>query len=94
MKKIMIKFKRKNQSRRRTAMKITLRIISIILLISTFVVIFQFSAQDGKTSGGLSNRITTEFVNRFFYFKILLFNLDKKRLILLSETTFYCCSKL
>lgn len=47
--------------------KIILRIISMLLLLCTFFVIFSFSAQDGDESGSLSRRATTEFVNRFPY---------------------------
>ena len=51
--------------------KIILRIISMILLLCTFFIIFNFSAQDGEESGSLSNKITTEFINRFPYTKDL-----------------------
>lgn len=47
--------------------KIILRIISMILLLCTFFVIFKFSAQVGEESGSLSREVTTEFINRFPY---------------------------
>lgn len=39
-----------------------LRIILILLLLCTFFVIFGFSSQDGKTSGGLSRTITEKIL--------------------------------
>lgn len=47
--------------------KIILRIVSMLLLLCTFFVIFRFSAQDGDESGSLSRKVTTEFINRFPY---------------------------
>lgn len=47
--------------------EIILRIISMILLLCTFFVIFNFSAQDGEDSGSLSKKVTAEFINRFPY---------------------------
>ena len=47
--------------------KIIFRIVSMILLLCTFFVIFRFSAQIGEESGSLSKKVTTEFVNRFRY---------------------------
>lgn len=51
--------------------KIIVRIISMLLLILTFITIFRFSAQDGVESGSLSNKVTTIFVNHFPYTKDL-----------------------
>lgn len=48
-----------------------IRIISILLLLLTFLVIFNFSAQNGEESGSLSNKVTTVFVNHFPYTKNL-----------------------
>lgn len=42
-----------------------LRIILMILLLCTFFVIFGFSSQDGETSGGLSQKITKQFLEKF-----------------------------
>lgn len=47
--------------------KIIIRIISMLLLLCTFFAIFGFSAQNGEESGGLSHKVTTEFINRFPY---------------------------
>lgn len=44
-------------------MKINIvRIILILLLLSTFFVIFGFSSQDGETSGGISRNITNRIL--------------------------------
>lgn len=51
--------------------KTIIRIISMLILVSTFYVIFSFSAQDGIESGNLSNKVTTIFVNHFPYTKNL-----------------------
>jgi len=51
--------------------KTIIRIISMLMLVSTFYVIFSFSAQDGIESGNLSNKVTTIFVNHFPYTKNL-----------------------
>ena len=48
-----------------------IRIISMLMLLGTFYVIFSFSAQDGIESGSLSNKVTTIFVNHFPYTKNL-----------------------
>lgn len=45
--------------------KAIVRIISMVLLLLTFFVIFNFSAQNGEESGSLSNKVTTIFVNNF-----------------------------
>lgn len=42
-----------------------LRIILIILLLGTFFIIFGFSNQDGQTSGGLSQKITKQVLEKF-----------------------------
>ncbi len=60
-----------------TMKKIIVRIISILLLIFTFITIFGFSAQDGEKSGSLSNKVTTIFVNHFPYTKDL--NVEAKQ---------------
>ncbi len=57
--------------------KTIIRIISILLLIFTFITIFSFSAQDGVESGSLSNKVTTIFVNYFPYTKDL--NIESKQ---------------
>lgn len=51
--------------------KTIIRIISMFLLLLTFLVIFNFSAQNGEESGSLSNKVTTVFVNHFPYTKNL-----------------------
>lgn len=48
-----------------------IRIISMLMLLATFYIIFSFSAQDGTESGSLSNKVTTEFVEHFPYTKNL-----------------------
>lgn len=48
-----------------------IRIISMLMLLGTFYIIFSFSAQDGIESGSLSNKVTTIFVNNFPYTKNL-----------------------
>lgn len=48
-----------------------IRIISMLLLLGTFFVIFNFSAQNGEESGSLSNKVTTVIVNKFPYTKVL-----------------------
>ena len=40
-------------------------------ILTTFYIIFSFSAQDGIESGSLSNKVTTIFVNHFPYTKSL-----------------------
>ena len=60
--------------------KIIIRVISIVILISTFFIIFKFSAQDGEESGGLSRKITVEFINRFSYTRNLSIE-EKEQLI-------------
>ena len=45
--------------------KYIIRIISIICLILTFFVIFNFSSQDGEISGGLSRNISTEIIELY-----------------------------
>lgn len=47
--------------------KIILRIIFLLLLCSTFFVIFDFSSQSGTESSSLSRKVTTKFVNIFPY---------------------------
>ena len=51
--------------------KIILRILFLLLLCSTFFVIFGFSSQDGTESSSLSRKVTTKFVNIFPYTKNL-----------------------
>lgn len=51
--------------------RIIIRIISMLMLLATFYIIFSFSAQDGIESGSLSNKVTTIFVNNFPYTKNL-----------------------
>jgi len=51
--------------------KIIIRIISMLLLLTTFFIIFNFSAQNGEESGSLSNKVTTIFINKFPYTKNL-----------------------
>lgn len=51
--------------------KIILRIIFLLLLCSTFFVIFGFSSQSGTESSSLSREVTTKFVNIFPYTKNL-----------------------
>ena len=46
-------------------MKKHIRIVSIICLILTFFVIFNFSSQDGETSGGLSRNIAVKIIEVF-----------------------------
>ena len=48
-----------------------IRIISIILLIMTFIKIFDFSSQDGQTSSGLSRKVARKIVDIFPYTKNL-----------------------
>lgn len=68
----------KYETRQGETMKKTIvRIISILLLIFTFITIFGFSAQDGAKSGNLSNKVTTIFVNNFPYTKDL--NVEAKQ---------------
>ncbi len=53
-------------------MKITIfRIIMLILLVLTFISIFNFSNQDGQTSGGLSRKVARKIVDVFPYTKNL-----------------------
>ena len=53
-------------------MKITIfRIIMLILLALTFISIFNFSNQDGQTSGGLSKKVARKIVDVFPYTKNL-----------------------
>lgn len=47
--------------------KNTTRIILLILLIGTFYVIFNFSNQEGKESGGLSRKVTTIIVEKILF---------------------------
>ena len=47
--------------------KIILRIIFLLLLCSTFFVIFGFSSQSATESSSLSRKVTTKFVNIFPY---------------------------
>ena len=58
-----------------------IRIISMLMLLGTFYIIFSFSAQDGVESGSLSNKVTTVFVNHFPYTK----NLSKETQVKLIE---------
>lgn len=51
--------------------KTIIRIISMLLLLLTFITIFRFSAQNGEESGNISNKVTTIFVNHFPYTKNL-----------------------
>lgn len=51
--------------------KVFLRILFLVLLCSTFFVIFRFSSQNGEESGSLSNKIMTKFINVFPYTKDL-----------------------
>ena len=48
-----------------------LRILFLSLLITTFVVIFNFSSQNGEESGSLSRAVTEKIVNTFPYIKDL-----------------------
>lgn len=57
--------------------KTIIRIISMILLLVTFFIIFNFSAQSGEESGGLSRKVTTVFINHFPYTKNL--NIETKQ---------------
>lgn len=52
-------------------MKRIFRIITIILLILTFIAIFNFSNQDGKASSGLSRKVARKIVDVFPYTKNL-----------------------
>ena len=53
-------------------MKITIfRLITLILLVLTFISIFNFSNQDGQTSGGLSRKVARKMVDVFPYTKNL-----------------------
>lgn len=53
-------------------MKITIfRLITLILLALTFISIFNFSNQDGQTSGGLSRKVARKMVDVFPYTKNL-----------------------
>lgn len=53
-------------------MKRTLiRIISIILLLLTFIQIYRFSDQNGETSSNLSKKVVRKFINVFPYTKNL-----------------------
>ena len=53
-------------------MKVTIfRIIMLILLALTFISIFNFSNQDGQTSGGLSKKVARKIVDVFPYTKNL-----------------------
>lgn len=51
--------------------KTIIRIISMLFLLLTFLIIFNFSAQNGEKSGSLSNKVTTTFVEKFLYTKDL-----------------------
>lgn len=51
--------------------KIILRIIFLILLCSTFFVIFDFSAQTGQESSSLSSKVTRTLIDIFPYTKNL-----------------------
>lgn len=62
--------------------KILLRIISILGLLCTFFIIFQFSAQNGEQSGSLSHRITTGFVNNVIYMRDL--NAEEKEKLIIK----------
>lgn len=60
-------------------MKITIfRIIMLILLVLTFISIFNFSNQDGQTSGGLSRKVARKIVDVFPYTKNLSENTKNK----------------
>ena len=50
---------------------IILRIVFLLLLCSTFFVIFDFSAQTGQESSGLSSKVTRTLINIFPYTKNL-----------------------
>ena len=53
----------KQISQEREKMKVNiLRIVLILLLLSTFFIIFGFSSQDGETSGGISRNITNKIL--------------------------------
>ena len=41
-----------------------LRAILMLLLLSTFFIIFGFSSQDGEKSGSISKKITEEIITR------------------------------
>ena len=43
----------------------------MLMLLVTFFIIFNFSAQNGEESGILSNKVTTIFINEFPYTKNL-----------------------
>ena len=60
--------------------KVLLRILFMLLLCSTFFIIFIFSAQNGTESSSLSKKVTTKFVNIFPYTKNLSSN-TKENLI-------------
>ena len=51
--------------------KTFIRVISIILLLLTFIQIYRFSDQDGDTSGELSKRVVRKAINIFPYTKNL-----------------------
>ena len=55
-----------------------IRIISIILLILTFIQIYRFSDQDGETSGELSKKVVRKALNIFPYTKDLSFETKEK----------------
>ncbi len=48
-----------------------LRVLFLSLLITTFAVIFHFSAQNGEESSSLSRKVTEKIVNTFPYIKDL-----------------------
>ena len=48
---------------------IIFRIITMIFLVLTFISIFNFSNQDGQTSGGLSRKVARKIVDVFPYTK-------------------------
>ncbi len=50
---------------------IIFRIITMIFLVLTFISIFNFSNQDGQTSGGLSRKVARKMVDVFPYTKNL-----------------------
>ena len=50
---------------------IIFRIITMIFLVLTFISIFNFSNQDGQTSGGLSRKVARKIVDVFPYTKNL-----------------------
>ena len=53
-------------------MKATIfRIITMFFLVLTFISIFNFSNQDGQTSGGLSRKVARKIVDVFPYTKNL-----------------------